>query len=128
MSIRDQILAAEDIRKEIVEVPEWGGIKIEMRSLTGGDRARILETSVDALGNVSLTRVYPEMVIASAFDPETGERVFDDSDKDGLMAKNAVAIDRLAVTATRLSGLNEEAVDEAGKNSSSTRKGGSTTS
>ena len=128
MSLRDQIFAIEDIRKEIVEIPEWGDVKIEVRSLTGGDRARILETGVDAMGNVSLQRVYPEMVIASAFDPESGERVFDENDKDGLMAKNALAIDRLATVATRLSGLNEEAVDEAGKTSSSTRKGGSTSS
>jgi hypothetical protein len=128
VSLRDQIFAVEDIRKEIVEIPEWGGIKIEVRSLTGGDRARILETGVDAHGNVSLQRVYPEMVIASAFDPESGERIFEEADKDGLMAKNALAIDRLATVATKLSGLNDEAVEEAGKNSSSTRKGGSTSS
>lgn len=128
MSIRDQIFASDDILKEIVEIPEWGGIKIEVRSLTGADRARILETGVDAAGNVSLQRVYPEMVIASAYDPESGERVFDESDKDGLMSKNALAIDRLAVIATKLSGLQDDAVDKAGNASSSTRKGGSTLS
>lgn len=127
MSIRDQIFAAEDIRKEIVAIPEWG-VEIEVRSLNGADRARILETGVDSFGNVSLQRVYPEMVIATAYDPETGERIFEESDKDNLMAKNALAIDRLAVVATQLSGLSEDAVDEAGKNSSSTRKGGSTSS
>lgn len=128
MSIRDQIFASDDILKEIVEIPEWGGIKIEVRSLTGADRARILETGVDALGNVSLQRVYPEMVIASAYDPDSGERVFEEADKDGLMSKNALAIDRLAMVATKLSGLQDDAVDKAGNGSSSTRKGGSTSS
>lgn len=128
MSLRDQIFAADDIRKEVVEIPEWG-CSIEVRSLNGADRARILETGVDAAGNVSLQSVYPEMVIASAHDPETGEQIFDHSDKDGLMAKNALAIDRIAVVAVKLSGLESDSVDEAGKGSSSkARKGDSTLS
>lgn len=128
MSLRDQIFETDDIRKEIVEIPEWD-CSIEVRSLNGADRARILETGVDASGNVSIQKVYPEMVIASAHDPETGEQIFEPADKDGLMAKNALAIDRIAVVAVKLSGLESDSVDEAGKNSSSeAQKGDSTLS
>ena len=47
MSLRDKILAAEDIASELVEVPEWGCI-IEVRGMNGADRSRILEAAASS--------------------------------------------------------------------------------
>ena len=114
MSMRETIFATNDIVSESVDVPEWG-IKIEVRGMTGADRTRLLDAAVDSGGKVNLQVIYPEIVINSCFDPETGEKVFEPGDRDALLTKSAQAIDRLAQVGMRLSGFTEEAADQAGK-------------
>lgn len=118
MNLRDKIFEADDIDRETVEIPEWG-VSIEVRTMTGADRGLLMEAAVDQdTGGVRLQRIYPDAVILSAYDPETGERVFRDEDRDGLLAKSGKAVDRLAAVAMRLSGFEAGAVDAAGKDSS----------
>lgn len=119
MSIRDQILTAQDIPSEIVDVPEWG-VKVEVRGMTGAERTRIMDKAVGQTGDVNLQFVYPEIVIATSFDPESGEQIFSPSDRDALLAKSANALDRLASVGMRLSGFTQESADVAGKDSSAT--------
>ena len=119
MSLRDQILAAEDIPSEKVQIPEWG-VTIEVRGMTGAERTRIMDKAVDQQGGVNLQFVYPEIVIATSFDDVTGEQIFNPSDRDTLLTKSAVALDRLAQVGMRLSGFTQESADEAGKDSSAT--------
>ena len=119
MSLRDQILAAEDIPSEKVQIPEWG-VTIEVRGMTGAERTRIMDNAVDQQGGVNLQYVYPEIVIATSFDDVTGEQIFKPSDRDTLLTKSAVALDRLAQVGMRLSGFTQESADEAGKDSSAT--------
>lgn len=119
MSIRDQILAAQDIPSESVDVPEWG-VKVEVRGMTGAERTRIMDKAVGQTGDVNLQFVYPEIVIATSFDPESGEQIFSPSDRDALLAKSANALDRLASVGMRLSGFTQESADVAGKDSSAT--------
>ncbi len=119
MSIRDQILTAQDIPSESVDVPEWG-VKVEVRGMTGAERTRIMDKAVGQTGDVNLQFVYPEIVIATSFDPESGEQIFSPSDRDALLAKSANALDRLASVGMRLSGFTQESADVAGKDSSAT--------
>jgi len=119
VSLRDQILAAEDIPSEKVQIPEWG-VTIEVRGMTGAERTRIMDKAVDQQGGVNLQFVYPEIVIATSFDDVTGEQIFNPSDRDTLLTKSAVALDRLAQVGMRLSGFTQESADEAGKDSSAT--------
>ena len=119
MSIRDQILAAQDIPSESVDVPEWG-VKVEVRGMTGAERTRIMDLAVDQKGGVNLQFVYPEIVIATSFDPTSGEQIFSPNDRDALLAKSANALDRLASVGMRLSGFTQESADVAGKDSSAT--------
>jgi len=114
MSLREKIFSAKDIPSEMVEVPEWG-ISVEVRGMSGADRTRILELAGLVDGSVNLQVVYPEIVIATAHDPETGEKVFEYGDRDALMSKSAVAIDRLAMIGMKLSGFTEESQVNAGK-------------
>lgn len=119
MSIRDQILAKQDIPSEMVDVPEWG-VKVEVRGMTGAERTRIMDKATQNAGDVNLQFVYPEIVIATAFDPESGEQVFKPSDRDALLAKSATALDRIAAVGMRLSGFTAESADDMGKDSSAT--------
>lgn len=119
MSLRDQIFAIQDIPSELVDIPEWG-VKVEVRGMTGAERTRIMDLAIDAKGGVNLQFVYPEIVIATAFDPESGTQIFSPNDRGTLLTKSAMAIDRLAATGMRLSGFTKEDVDEKGKDSSAT--------
>jgi hypothetical protein len=127
VSIRETIFAAQDIPSEIVTVPEWN-VDIEVRGMTGAERTRILEQAVDQnTGGINLQVVYPEIVIATSFDPETGERVFEAGDRDAILSKSGVAIDRVASPGMRLSGFSDGAADAAGEGSSDTPSEGSST-
>ena len=119
MSIRDQILAVQDIPTQIVEVPEWG-VKIEVRGMTGAERTRIMDKATADAGEMNLQMIYPEIVIATSFDPLTGEQVFVPEDRDILLSKSATALDRVAMVGMRLSGFTKESADELGKDSSET--------
>ena len=119
MSIRDLILAKQDIPSEVVDVPEWG-VKVEVRGMTGAERTRIMDKASDSEGGVNLQFIYPEIVIATSFDPESGEQIFVPTDRDVLLSKSASAIDRIALVGMRLSGFTKEAADELGKGSSET--------
>jgi hypothetical protein len=119
VSIRDLILAKQDIPSQIVDVPEWG-VKVEVRGMTGAERTRIMDKATGNAGDVNLQFIYPEIVIATSFDPETGEQIFVPADRDVLLSKSASAIDRIALVGMRLSGFTKEAADDMGKDSSET--------
>lgn len=117
MSIRDKILSAEDIVREAVEVPEWD-VTLEVRGMTGAERTRIMALAMDSDGaGLDFQQVYPEIVIATTFDVDSGEQIFSPDDRVALMAKSAQAIDRIAMVGMRLSGFTKDAADEAGKDS-----------
>lgn len=118
MSIREQILNADDIESELVEVPAWG-VTIEVRSMDGRSRTRLLKSAANNDGVIDMERMYPEMVILCSFDPETGERIFTEEDIDALLSKAAGPLELVATTAMRVSGMTGEAVDVAGKDSPS---------
>lgn len=115
MSLRDKILAADDIQTEAVEIPEWG-VTVEVRGMNGADRSRILEKAADSAdGRVDIQTMYVETVIASTYDPESGEPVFTPDDRSALLGKSAAALDRLAAVGMRLSGMDERATETAKK-------------
>lgn len=110
--LRKAALEADDLSTEIVTVPQWKDIKIEIRSLTAGERARLVSTAMrDSV--VDMEKYTAELIIASAYDPETGEKVFERADRDAINKKNAAAIDLLFTAATRLSGLSGNAIEGA---------------
>lgn len=118
MSIKEQVRAALDIEHEVVDIPVWGDVKIEVRSMTGRARSRLLKDAVQDDGSMDFEAFYPRILIATCYDPDTGEAVFDAGDVDWLNDKAAGPVEKLARAGMRLSGLSEKAVDE-GKDSSS---------
>ena len=118
MSLRDQILNSNDIPKELVKVKEWN-IEIEVRGMTGAERTRILDLA-QAGDGMNLQMVYPEIVISTAFDAETGENIFSPEDRTALLSKSANALDALATVGMRLAGFLAETSNDLGKGSSET--------
>lgn len=117
MSIRDQIIESSDIESEMVEVPAWG-VTIEVRSMDGRTRLNMMSAVTDGDGLVEMTKLYPDMIIACAHDPETGERIFNENDRDLLLSKSAGALELVASASMRVSGMAAASVDESGKDSS----------
>jgi len=114
VSLRDRILAADDIGKEMITVPHWG-VDLELRTMTASERSKMLASSVDENGNMDLEELYPRILIATVFDPKSGEAVFDGNDVAALANKSAAAVEFVAQKSMVLSGLAGDAVDEAGK-------------
>jgi hypothetical protein len=124
MSLRDEILAIQnDTPSEVVEVPEWGGIKVLVKGFTLGAKDDFLASILDKRTQEPDLRAFNVgLLVGCSYDPETGERLFSEIDVPVLKQKSAAAIDRLIQVGQRLSGLTEEAVDVAAKKSSSTTK------
>lgn len=118
MSIRDTIKSANDIETEIIEIPQWDQVKIEVRSMTGKARAKLLRAAVQPDGSMDFEALYPSVLVACCHDPDTGDLVFTDEDLAWINDKSAGPVEKLAQIGMRLSGLTQEAVDE-GKEPSS---------
>jgi len=112
--LRGTILNAVDIQEELVEVPEWG-VTVLVRGMTGKQRSRFLRAATNEAGEVSFDRFYPELVIATTYDPDSRTVLFGPADRDALNEKSATALERLANVATRLSGLSSREVEDAKK-------------
>ncbi|WP_202078276.1 hypothetical protein [Caldalkalibacillus salinus] len=114
-NLREQILATQDIKEEVVDIPEWE-TKVLVKGLNGAKRARLLQNNIDKQGNINFERMYPELLILTVHDPQSKEPVFQPEDRDALNAKNGGIIEKLVQTAMRLSGLESQAVENAVKN------------
>lgn len=118
MLSKEQILAADDIKTETVDVPEWGGtVIIRMMSGTARDA---YEASMVGFKNgqrvADLTNMRAKLVAATLVD-ESGEPLFtDEADIAALAAKSAAALERLFKVAQRINGLGNDSVEEAQKN------------
>lgn len=117
-SIRDRIAAVRPYKSEIVNVPEWDGVDIEVRSITLGERTHIMETLMDDEGNASMPTIMTHFILACAYDPETGDKVFAHDDLEFVNSRAAGPSDLLGQAALRLSGMGKKAEDEEAKKSS----------
>jgi len=113
--MRAHIFSVPDIKEEIVEVPEWG-VKILVRGMKAGDRSRVMQSALNPDGTPNLVKMYPDLVIASAFHPTENMPIFTPADRDALNEKAGGVLERLALAATRLSGLDQAQVSEIRKN------------
>ena len=123
MSLRDKILSIEnDTPSEIVDVPEWG-VKVLVKGFTLGAKDDFLASVINpSTKEADIKAFSSNLLVGTAYDPETFERLFTEADIPVLKQKSAVVIQRLVDVGTRLSGLTEEAVEVAAKKSSSTTK------
>lgn len=110
---REQILHADDIKKEIVPVPEWGG-EIQITTMTGFGRDA-WETQISGKGEGKDKNLRAKLVAATAIDAE-GELLFQEKDVVELGKKSAAALDRAFEVALRLNKIGPSDVEELAKN------------
>ncbi|MFD0773370.1 hypothetical protein ACFQZ2_05455 [Streptomonospora algeriensis] len=129
-SLKATILGAKDIDHEDIEIPEWGGVTVRVKGLPDEDiegyqnSTTNMKTKAKKNADVemSLQSRRAHLVVKALYDPETDERIFDDSDAPELAKKNAGVINGLYVLIEKLSGMDrtfDEQVADAEKNSAS---------
>lgn len=111
---RDQILKADDLKTEVVKVPEWrkdGEIIVSTMSGTGRDE---YESDIySSKGSMVNTRA--KLLIRCIVDKD-GKRLFTEKDIVALGAKSAKPLDRCFDVARKLNGIGVDDVEEATKN------------
>ena len=123
MSIREKILGVtNDTPSELVEVPEWD-VTVLVKGFTLGAKDDFLTSVYNAETKKADIKAFNSgVLVGTAYDPKTEERLFTEEDIPVLKQKSAVAIQRLVDVGTRLSGLTDDAIEVAGKKSLSTTK------
>ena len=120
MLSRDDILNAEDMTIERVDLPEWSpnGHKDEafvfVRNMTGRERDAFEKTIVQQRGKksvVNMENFRAKLFVHSVCD-EQGELLFSDADVKALSEKSAAPLQRVFDVASRLSGISSRDVEE----------------
>lgn len=115
---RDAILTADDLPRELVSVPEWGG-EVYVRTMTGEERDGFEAEMVEVKGknqSQNLKNLRARLAARTMCD-EAGAGLFTPADAAALGKKSAAALDRVLAVAMRLNGLGEKDVEELVKNS-----------
>ena len=111
---KKQILAAQDLKAESVDVPEWSG-SVRLRLLTAGESAEYLNAirQLTAGGEIRDFRSLKEKLVALVLVDEGGARLFPEpEDVAHLVGKSAAAIDRLWKAAMHMNGMDKEAAEQ----------------
>jgi hypothetical protein len=114
---RKQILQADDIQQQLVDVPEWGG-QVLVRGLTGAERDRFEAGVLERKGkhyNVNMANIRAKLVAATCIDGD-GQLLFGDDDVPLLAEKSGLALQRVFEVAQQLSGLSETDLEELAGN------------
>ena len=127
MDLRQAILTADDLRREPVEVPEWG-VTVYVRSLTGAELDEYQMAVADAEkkaaernghGPILGLRNHRAKLVQIATVDADGKPIFCPGDEVLLGRRNAKAINRVYEKAVELCGLSDEERAEIAKNSES---------
>lgn len=125
----DQILAVNDLEQRDVEVPEWGGTVL-VRALSGLERDAYEQSLTMIRGKEhipNLTNARAKLC-GRAIINEDGTRAFTDQQLNALGEKSAAALTRIFEVVAELSGMTDDAVEDAEKNSEADPSDGSTSS
>jgi len=115
---RDQILQAQDIQTEKVDVPEWGG-SVLVRGLDGKSRDQFEAEAVIRNGDevqVNYENLRAKLIAKTVVDEE-GNLIFSSADVEALGKKSGRALQRVFNVAQKLSGMTREDFKELVKNS-----------
>jgi hypothetical protein len=117
---REQVLQAQDLKEELIPVPEWGG-EVRVRSFTLAQRLHVLSLA-DRNGTIDAKRAEALTFIEGVAEPK-----FSMADYDALCAKSNAPIARINARIMALSGIGGDAVEQARKNSEPTQSDASNT-
>jgi hypothetical protein len=111
MLTREQILALDDLKREEVKVPEWGGT-VFVAMMSGAARDEWELSLLNDKGKANLTDARAKLAAACVVD-EKGKRLFSTGDIAALSQRSSVALDRIVNAARRLNRLGEREFEEA---------------
>lgn len=114
---RDSLLAASKRRLHRFEIPELEGV-VFLRSLSAADRLALRTKWAEAgtKGDSGSFEFQCTLVSKCLVDSD-GNRIFKDDDAQAIGELDARVLDNLALEAVRISGLSQQAGDQAVKNS-----------
>jgi hypothetical protein len=126
---RDDILKADDLPREVVACPEWGG-DVLVQALSGTQRDEFEASMAVMRGKTVVpdTENIRAKLVARSLVDEDGGQLFTQHDVHALGLKSAAALDRVFAVASRLSGLSDEDIDDLAGNSPAAQSGASTSS
>ncbi len=128
-SIKERVRAADDRKREKVDVPEWGNVTIWIRSLSGKelDDFQLNNTIRTGKNRGKLKANVRARALILAAEEEDGSRAFSDEDLVWLGQKSGAALDRCFDVFRRLNRMGEDLEAEEEKNSETTAGSASTT-
>ena len=119
--LSEKIRAVNDVSAQPYHIPEWD-VTLEIRSMTARSRASFVAQMSSEDGTIAgvkdpsrIEGMWWHVIGQTCFDPDSGERAFEDGDQEWLFEKNARVVNDLANACMAASGLTEEAVGDAGK-------------
>ena len=110
---RADIDLIEELKRELVPVPEWGGA-VMVWEMTGTERDSYENDCLVLKGKervFSMENVRAKLC-ARSIKNEKGVRLYEDDEVPILGKKSAAALNRVFEVASRLSGLNKKDIDE----------------
>lgn len=109
---REQILQHDDLQKELVSVPEWGG-EVWVRAMTGAekDRFEILMAESRTKHDGYAPNLRATLASLTVCDAQGG-RLFSVEEAEALGEKSSVPLDRIWLVASRINHLTQEEMEK----------------
>ena len=111
----DDIVKADDTKRELVEVPEWDG-SVYVKAMTGIERDKFENYVTKKKKNVEGVMAY---LCAIAMCDEDGKPIVTLNQVNDLNKKSVSALTRVFEAASRLNSLTDKDVEDLAKNSDS---------
>ena len=114
---KEDILSADDLKREVVKVKEWGG-EVIVRTMTGAERVAFEDSVALNSGadrQINMKNFLEKLVVATVVD-DKGVLMFTQADVVALSGKSASALLRVARVSQKLNGLTDDDVEGLIKN------------
>lgn len=112
---REQILNADDLQLQELDVPEWGG-SVFIRTLSGAERDMFEADFLKHKDEGMAPNARAKFAVLVLCDAE-GTRLFQDADAAQLGQKSGAALSRIFTAAMEANYMTEEDIEELEKNS-----------
>ncbi len=114
-----RVISSQKPVEEVIEIPEWQGLKVLCRPLTAPDRLAIHALAYDKETQITdYKRAQFEVLLAGCFNPKTGHKAFREGHRKMLMERpeHGAAVERLYFTVMRISRMFVNQQESAKKN------------
>jgi len=117
MLTKEDILKAEDLDFEEIEIKEWGG-SVRVRCMTGSERDAFEASVYEIKGNKAniIRENFRAKLIARTLVDENSERLFTDKEIELVGKKGSKPLDKIFKVAQKLNGLSQADEDDLVKN------------